>query len=57
MLVRFDHVARFIVNADHKRFGLQTHIAETENASFVHADEKLTAFLELEAGAVRPLPA
>ena len=33
-----------------KRSGLQTHTATTE---IVHADEKLTAFLELEK-AVRP---
>ena len=29
--------------------GLQTHIAATESASWYGADEKLTAFLELEA--------
>jgi len=28
---------------------LQTHVATTENVSSSHADEKLTAFLELEA--------
>ena len=48
MLVRFYHVARFIVNADHKRSGLQTHIGDGKRF-VVDADEKLTAFLELEA--------
>jgi hypothetical protein len=29
--------------------GLQTHIATTESVSVVHTEEKLTAFMELEA--------
>ena len=31
VLVRFDHVARVVINANHKRSGLQTHIATTES--------------------------
>ena len=31
-----------------ERSGLQTHIAATEKRFVVHAEEKLTAFLELE---------
>jgi hypothetical protein len=31
------------------QFGLLTHIATTESVFVVHADEKLTAFMELEA--------
>jgi hypothetical protein len=31
--VRLDHTARVIANADHKRSGLQTHIAATERIS------------------------
>ena len=32
-----------------EQFGLQTHIAATEKRFVVHADEKLTAFVELES--------
>jgi len=32
-----------------ERSGLQTHIAATESVSVVRADEKLTAFVELES--------
>jgi hypothetical protein len=32
-----------------EQFGLQTRIATMESGSFVRADEKLTAFLELES--------
>jgi hypothetical protein len=33
--------------------GLQTHIATTENGSFVRADEKLPALIELESAICR----
>jgi len=54
VLVRLNHIACFIVNADH---GIPRHptsfVADAHrddgNRFVVHADEKLAAFLELEA--------
>jgi hypothetical protein len=34
VLVRFDHVASIIANADHKQSGLLTHIAATKDFSW-----------------------
>jgi hypothetical protein len=49
VLVRLDHVASRIVNANHKRSGLLTRIGGDGKRFIVRSDEILTAFVELQS--------